>query len=139
MSKWITYGLDMVNKIIWYTVGLTILVLVMAVFILINTDTKLMNFIDNVRYEGYLTEGMYREFIDSLWFNYLETDIRVIKNDLENADTIIEKENIFNEIETEEIAKFNVGDTIKVRIKCKLFIIKLTIEKGGRIFNEKYH
>lgn len=101
-----------------------------------------MDFTERIRYEGYLTDEMYMNFLDKLVFDEVLVSITHAKARKSPDDplTIYSRSSILKKVfSTDGIYTFETGDEVIVSVKAKLFNMDVYIPQGGLILNEKYH
>jgi len=142
MEKFVALISDMLNK------SIAILIVTAVIGIIANLSfawvisSKVMNFTERIRYEGYLTDEMYTNFLDEMVFDEVMIHITHTKEQksLDEPLTIFSRKTILDQVfGSNHIYKFEVGDEVVVSVSARLFLMDVYIPQGGLILNEKYH
>ena len=99
-------------------------------------------FVERVRYEGYITEEMYLEYLGKMQFNEISIYMRHTeeKRTLDEPSTIAHRVNILKKVfGNEGIYTFQEGDQFVLGVTARIFMLETKIQAGGLILNEKYH
>lgn len=100
------------------------------------------NFVDTVRLEGYITAEMYDDYLRQMSFDSVEISMVHTKKQLSSNDPqeLFFRNDILEGVYgTRGVYTFEEGDRLHMLVEVKLFTIKVALERGGLILNEKYH